>query len=145
MLGCYDDYNMLFLRYLGISLLTQLALWISFVMLLRFILPDKTPVLIMSFGIWITAFIISLFFASWAFSSKLPGWRDSLALLLMRLLLSMSFWLSYGLIISVRGPWVLISPEILIQIAVECLAIPLAAYRIRRRKIRSALGEGMAE
>lgn len=133
----------MWLRYLGISFLNQVAQWTAFVITLRFILPDKTPLFLLNISMWALALLLSLFFAAWAFSGKLPTRLDALMLLVMRLLLAVTFWLAYGIFVSVRGPWAVVTPEILVQLGLEAAGVLIAAYIIRRRKIRSVLGEGM--
>lgn len=129
-------------RFLVVSFLKFLATLVAIVVLGK-ILPERTPSALMIAASWTVAFILAFVFASWAFGKRLPERNDRLLLAGIWTLVYLSGFLTYGILMSVRGPRVVVSMEILIQLALELGAIALAAYSARRRRFAAVLGEGM--
>ncbi|MBU1348822.1 hypothetical protein KJ781_02020 [Patescibacteria group bacterium] len=129
-------------RFLLISFLKFIATMAAIVMLVK-MLPDATPSAVIIIVSWALALIFAFLFASWAFGTRLPIRKDVLSLVTIWSLVYVTGFLMYGILLSVRGPRVLISMEILVQLALEIGAILFAAYSIRRRRFAAVLGEGM--
>lgn len=129
-------------RFLVISFLKWVTMF-GAILALASLLPDVLsgwPLMILT---WIMAFILAFLFATWAFSKRMPDRRDTLLLIAIWSLIFFTGFFVYGLIFSVRGAMVMFSIELLIQLALEIIAIFFASYSIRRRRIASLLGEGM--
>lgn len=70
-----------------------------------------------------------------------PGARHVLLLVFIWLLVTVCGFLVYGIFVSARGPWIMASPEILVQLGLEVIAILAAAYRVRHHKVTAELEE----
>lgn len=130
-------------RFLAISALNFAVTLASIFGLVLYILPEKTPLVLLNFANWVLAFLVTSLFSRWAFSKRLPTHQDSVLLVVFHLIVYLTGYLTYGLLLSDRGPLVVVSPEIVVQLVCEVAAIIVAAYHIRRRRLRSVLGEGM--
>lgn len=130
-------------RFLMIASLSVAATFGAMMLSVGFILPAATPARVMTVSVWLLAFFLALLFARWAYAKQLPTRRDALLFLALYLMASIVAYLSYGIFLSSRGPWVIVTPEILVQFSVAGIAILLEAYRLRRRQIRASFGEGM--
>ncbi len=113
------------------------------VLLAAFILPATTPTIVLSLIIWACAFLSAFLCAELAFSRRLPDRNDIVLLLGVHLVVFLTFYTTYGIFLSDKGPAFVVAPEILVQLLLECIAICVAGYRMRRQKLRSVLGEGM--
>lgn len=129
-------------RFLTISLLKLLVSVIGLFLLLAYLLPESLtgwPVIGIS---WLWSAIIAYFFAHWAFSKRNPTRQDVLMLTAFWLIVTVTAWLLYGITNSLRGPWIVVAPEFLVQLALEIFMLLFAAYRIRRQTFHRVLGEG---
>lgn len=130
-------------RFLVLSFLNVVAVAASVIVIAGFVFPSSWPAWMLMICIWIVAFLMAFFFANWALSTRLPNGQDTLHLVAMHLFAFVTLYLAYGTFISDRGPWVIASPELLAQLAIEIAAVFLSSYRMRRQKIKAVLGEGM--
>lgn len=90
---------------------------------------------------WFITFLLAFLFAGWALLPTKPGSRHVLSLVFIWLLVTVCGFLVYGIFISDRGPWIVVSWEILVQIGLEIAAVLAAAYRVRHNKITAGLEE----
>ncbi|MBI4138950.1 hypothetical protein HY479_02255 [Candidatus Uhrbacteria bacterium] len=130
------------LRYLGISFLKFTADILVILVLYTLVLPETFPPLALSALTWVVMFTVAFVFASWAVAKRIPVRQDMLALVAVWLTVTVGGYLIYGILLSSRGPWAAVSPELLIQYAVELVAIFFAVWRRKRRHAESNLGEG---
>lgn len=130
-------------RFLALSVLKWLANFAAAFILLGFVLPNQFTGLELDIPVWIVSTLIAFMFATWAVSKKMPSNRDTFMLLAIWTIVSITGFLIYGMVYSNYGPWAVVSPEILIQLVLESVAVYLACYRVRRMRIKSVLGEGM--
>ncbi len=130
-------------RFFVISVLNFVASVAAILASVLYILPSTTPLLLLSAVNWLLAFLITCLFCRWAFSQRLPTRQDALLLVIVHLVIFVTGYLTYGIFMSDRGPWVIVAPEVLIQFGCEIAAIMLVAYHVRRRRLRTVLGEGM--
>lgn len=110
--------------------------------MLMFVLPDSLPTFLLTGLVWMTFFILTLVFSTWAFSNGLPSRRDSFALAGIHLIVIIIMYFALGLFMFDQGPGIIFESELLFQFGLQITAIFLAAYRIRRQKLKSVLGEG---
>lgn len=90
---------------------------------------------------WFITFLLAFLFAGWALMRTKPASRHVLQLVFIWLLVTVCGFLVYGIFISDRGPWLLVSWEILGQIGLEIAAVLAAAYRVRHGKVMVELEE----
>lgn len=131
----------MFLRFLIISVLRFITNILVIYVLYSFLLPSQmgeTARLILT---WLVLFITAFVFATWALAKKIPTRQQVLMLIAIWLAVSVSIFLIYGIFRSPRGAKVLIAPEILFQFVLEIGAILLAAFILKRRALKSELGE----
>ncbi|MFH1078280.1 MAG: hypothetical protein V1745_03315 [Patescibacteria group bacterium] len=129
-------------RFFLISFFKFLASMATIVVVIK-ILPDATPSVVILLLSWTIAFILAFVFASWALGTRLPIRKDIIMLVTIWLAIFATGFLTYGILLSVRGPRIIVSYEILVQLALEMGAMFLAVYSIRRRRFAAVLGEGM--
>jgi hypothetical protein len=136
---------MLWLRYLGISFLKWVVTYAATALLIVYVLPKNLSGYGLAAFAWLVAFGISFACAEWAFSIQIPGKRETAMLVAIWMVVTLSlfilyFWYFFGTV----SPFIY-SVDTYIQLLLELLAILLAAYLTRRRKIKAAFGEGLAE
>ncbi|MFA5936155.1 MAG: hypothetical protein WC787_04885 [Patescibacteria group bacterium] len=132
----------MWLRYLVISFLNLVMGLLTLVILLAYILPTDSPSLLLQAVGWMIGFAFAFIFSHWAFSKKIPDRKDALMLVVFHIAFFLLIYALYGILISDRGVGVIVSLELVIQLVLEVIAILLAAYHLRRRKLQSMLGEG---
>lgn len=116
---------------------------VATILLAAFILPAATPTIVLSLIIWACAFLCTFLCSELAFSRRLPDRNDIILLIGMHLVVFLTFYTTYGIFLSDKGPAFVVAPEILAQLLLEGIAICVAGYRMRRQRLRSVLGEGM--
>lgn len=130
-------------RFLGISMLNTGVTAVATILLAAFILPAATPTIVLSLIIWVCAFLSAFLCSELAFSKRLPDRNDIILLVGIHLVVFLTFYTTYGIFLSDKGPWFVVAPEIVAQLVLEGIAICVAGYRMRRQRLRSVLGEGM--
>lgn len=116
---------------------------VATILLAAFILPAATPTIVLSLIIWTSAFLSTFLCSELAFSKRLPDRNDIILLIAVHLIVFLTFYTTYGIFLSDKGPWFVVAPEIIAQLILEGIAICVAGYRMRRQRLRSVLGEGM--
>lgn len=134
----------MWLRYLGFSFLKWLVN-LFVLSLLFYALPHTWGGFILAVPAWIVSFIIAFAFAELAFGKELPGKRETVSLLVVWMLVSFTMQLLYSWFFLGTVAPVIISIDTYVQYVLEILAIVMAAYITRRRRIRFELGEGMED
>ncbi len=132
------------LRYAGIATVKWIANLILVSLTLRFLIPETFRGYVNAAPIWLLSFVLAFACAEWAFRRKLPGRSDVLVLAIVWLIVSYSLDV-FQVLFTFGNIYVLLSPELHVTTVLEILAIALAAFTTRRRKIEAALGEGMEE
>jgi hypothetical protein len=117
---------------------------ISFVLSAK-ILPLALTGYWLSLPLWIIVFLLSFGFAYWALMPRMPGRRETALLLTVWFLTT--FLLQIGAELYIVGkPLFIVYDRVLhVQYFLELVAILLAAYLVRMKKIHAVLGEGMTE
>jgi hypothetical protein len=133
----------MYLRSLCIAILHWLTSFFAIAVMLGFIFPQNASGWALNVPAWILAFLLSALFASWTFSPYLPGRREIFCVMIVWFLVLVTGYLGYGILFSLRGPFLIFEWEFLIQIALQLSAVWLAGFRLRRRKLKEVLGEGM--
>lgn len=133
----------MYLRSLCIAILHWLISFFAIALMLGFILPSNASGWMLNVPAWILAFLLSALFASWAFSPYLPEPREIFFVIVLWFLVLVTGYLGYGILFSLRGPLLIFEWEFFVQIILQLVAVWLAGFRLRRRKLKEVLGEGM--
>jgi len=133
------------LRYLGVSFLKWVAVYAAVALVTQTIVPKTVSGYALAAVAWLVAFMVSFGFAEWAFITQIPGKQETVSLICIWMTVTLTififyFWYFFGTV----KPF-LYSIDTYVQLLLELLAILLAAYLTRRRKIKATFGEGLAE
>jgi hypothetical protein len=120
-------------RFIAISLLKWFVVLIVNMLLLQFVLPRAWTGYSLSASLWFVAFLISFFFAEWAFGKKFPHRHDVWKLLIVWMVISVTLQILHGIYVLGDVLYVINSPDFYVQYLLEILAILLAAQATRRR------------
>ncbi|MFZ2804284.1 MAG: hypothetical protein WA001_03600 [Patescibacteria group bacterium] len=133
------------LRYLGIAFLDWVVTYVITGLVVHFIVPPTWTGYALSLVVWLIAFGVTFAFAEWAFRSRLPGKREMGVMLGIWMVVTVSlFILFFWYFLGTIGPFIY-SVDSYVQLLLDIVAILLAGYLIRRRKIKEAFGEGLTE
>jgi len=135
---------MLWLRYLGISLLKWFGIFTVNLIFVSYVAPSFLKGYLLSLPIWALVFLVSYWFAFWAMHLKLPGKREVTGLIIIWMVSTICLEVFYEIMAVGRPIFILHSPDLYVQYLLEIAAILLAARMLRKRKMRAASGEGMA-
>ncbi|MBU1032745.1 MAG: hypothetical protein ABII13_04700 [Patescibacteria group bacterium] len=127
------------LRFLGITFIKFIVTTFGLFTLYALILPDVIPGWGINIITWIITFALAYLFAYWAVFNIKPNRKDTLLLVFIWLLVTVTGFLLYGILYSVQGPWLLVRPEILVQLVLEVLAILMVAYQVRHKKVEEVV------
>lgn len=116
---------------------------VSILLMLMFVVPDWLSSLLTAISVWTIGFLVAFLFAQWAFAKRMPTKGDVILLASLHLFVAVLFYAIYGIFVSENGVLILFTPDFSIEIILEILAILLSAYRIKRLRMKSVLGEGM--
>src|SRR5690349_21462845 len=122
-------------RYSAISFLNVCVGMAILVALLVYALPDETPALVLQLIGWALGFALAFAFAHWAFNKKVPTRGDVIALSILHGIAFFFIYAIYGALLSDRGTAAILSPELLVQLGLEIVAIAFTGYLLRRRKL----------
>ena len=123
------------IRLIGIACLHRLVAVIAIGLLLVFVIPQNTPMLLTPLAVWAFSVALSIAFAGWAFARRTPIRSDFVIYLGTEVLLYLCGLLLYGVFISDWGPVAAFSPEFLIQLVFEIGGICGTAIFLRRRAL----------
>ncbi len=132
-------------RYAFIAFLKFVAIFYGLFAVYKYILPESVTGTALNIVTWIAVFFISYAFATWAFHPSPPTDRDTATLAIVWMAVTIVLLLGYGLLFTFRGPRILFETEVLVQLVIELIAVILAGYISRRRRLKQELGEGDIE
>ncbi len=132
-------------RFVTIISLKWSANILAVILLSTHVIPSAWSGYVRAIPLWFVSFVVAWIFSEWALRRVQPGRQEVALLLILWLMLSLSYQLLYGYISLGNVYSVINSLEMYIQFVLEICAVLLAAYAVRRRKVLSALGEGLAE
>jgi hypothetical protein len=135
----------MWLRYLIVSFFKWLVNLFAVSLLFMYVLPSTWGGYALSFPAWIVSFIVAFACAELAFGKELPGKRETLRLLAVWMVVSLTLQILYAWFFFGTVSPVVRSLDVYVQYVLEIFAIVLAAYLTRRRKIKWELGEGMED
>jgi len=127
-----------------ISCLNIVATMVAIVLLLSFVIPAWLPMIVRNLFSWTMAVIVGWICAHWIFAKKMPTDPDILTVCIVHAIVFCLAYLAYGIFLfPQQGPRILLSVELLVQVALECAIILIEGYRLKRRRLQAAFGEGM--
>lgn len=135
----------MWLRFFLISALKWIVSFIVVGILLRYVMPSAWSGFQIAAPMWVVAFFLSFFFAEWALQKTLPGKHETIMLLAIWLIVGYTFHIVYAFFVFSNVLVIANSPDLHITYLFEAAGVVLAAYAVRRRKIKSTLGEGLSE
>lgn len=132
----------MWLRFLLVSFLNIVMGLFAIIVVLTYAIPEGLPSVAYRLISWVVAFILTLLFTFWAFHKHIPQQKDAIVLTAFHVVLFLLVYGAYGSTFLDRGTAAIFSLDFIVQLLVEVLAIQLIAYRMRRTKLQSMLGEG---
>lgn len=132
----------MWLRSLTLSFLNVILTLFVIVALLAYVVPDSAPSIALRLISWSVAFIVTIICTFWVFHKRVPQKNDAILLVAFHALGFFIVYGSYGTAFLDRGAASLISLDFIVQLGLEIAAILFVAYRLRRGKLQSMLGEG---
>ena len=132
-------------RFLWVSLVGWVLNLLLVLLVLRFLLPQTLPGLVLAILPWLISFIVAFIAGDWAFSSVIPGRQETVMFSIIWLVIGFTLFLVYGSFFLGDIRYITNSPDMYVTFVTEILGICLASFVTRRRKIKETLGEGLAE
>jgi hypothetical protein len=120
-------------RYFAISLLKWIAVNVATIVAMFLVIPDTWRGFEISAPVWILTFAISVAFAYWALTKKVPNWKDVLKLMAVWLIVTMVLQNAFEYFMIGRAFFFLRSLESLVGMGVELLGIIVGAIFVRWR------------
>ncbi len=130
-------------RLFSIVLLQWVTNLFAVLVLLQFVIPGSWQGNLKAVPIWLVSFLLAFLFAEWAFDKRLPERRDTIELILVWVVVSVTLNILGSVLVFKTARVALYGTDLHITMLFEIIAIVLAAHATRRRKILRALGEGM--
>jgi len=130
-------------RYISITLLKWLAVNAATVASIFLLLPDSWQGDALAAPIWIITFVVSVPFAYWALSKKVPNWKDVLKFMGVWLLVTLVLQNAFELFIIGRAGFVMLSFGAMIGYLSEIFGVIVGAIIVRWRladKAKSIVG-----
>ena len=130
-------------RYIGISIVKWIAVFTAISVLTTYVANGLTGY-VLALPVWALAFAMAYGFAYWALHPTMPGKRELTRLILIWMVVTIVLEVYYELLTIGQVVFILYSPDLYVQYLLEIIAIFFAARTIRRKKFRSAAGEGLS-
>ena len=135
---------MTWLRYLGISILKWISIYVTMLLFVTYVAPSWLKGYWLALPMWALTLLIAYGFGYWALHFKIPARREIAILIGVWMVTTICIEIWYEILTIGRPVFLMHSIDLYVQYLIEIVGILLAARMIRAHKYRVVSGEGIA-